>query len=108
MKSLIAMLCLTALAALRVSRLVIGTIGLQHEFGVACALIGAAMLLLWRFTPLIRIGAFLGVMSLWHWPWFAALAFAAPRLLLVLPGLASTGLALLRHPRPAWRSLAQP
>jgi hypothetical protein len=99
MKSLIAIAALTALAAFRVARLVIGTIGLQHELGIAWAVI------LFRFTPLIRVGAFLAAVSLWRWPWFAALIFAAPRIALVLPGLVASGLAQWRHPRPVWRGV---
>ena len=105
MKSLIAMAALSALAALRVARLIVGSIGLQHELGVFWAVIGAASLVLFRFTPPIRLGAFLALVSLWRWPWFAALIFAAPRLLLLLPGLWSTGMARLRHPRPLWRGV---
>jgi hypothetical protein len=35
----------------------------------------------------------------------AALLLAAPRILLMLPGLISTALARLRHPRPVWRGI---
>lgn len=105
MKSLIAIAALTALAAFRVARLVIGTIGLQHELGIAWAVIGAASLILLRSTPLIRVGALLAAVSLWRWPWFAALIFAAPRIALVLPGLVASGLAQWRHPRPVWRGV---
>jgi hypothetical protein len=102
MQPLIAMAALTALAAFRVARLVAGTIGLEHEFGITWAVIGAASLMLFRFALPIRIGAFLAAVSLWRWPWLAALIFAAPRVLLVLPGLWSTAMARLRHPRPLW------
>jgi hypothetical protein len=107
LKPVVAIAALIALAALRTARLVIGAIGLQHELGMAWALLAAACLILFRFTLPIRIGAFLGLMSLWHWPWYAALVFAAPRLILVLPGLASTTLAHWRHPRAVWRGVPQ-
>jgi hypothetical protein len=106
-KPVVASAALLALIALRMARLVIGAIGLQHELGMAWALIAAACLVLFRFTLPIRIGAFFGVMNLWHWPWYAALVFAAPRLVLVLPGLASTALAHWRHPRAVWRGVPQ-
>jgi len=105
MKPLIAAAVLSVLAAFRAMRFVIGVIGLQQQLGVTCAVIGAACLLLLRFTPPIRIGAFLAAMSLWRWPWYAALILAAPRVLLVLPGLVSTFLAERRHPRPIWPSV---
>ncbi|HEY6453365.1 MAG TPA: hypothetical protein VIX87_12290 [Steroidobacteraceae bacterium] len=105
MKPLIATAVVAALAAMRVARLLAGIIGLQYALGTACALISAAVLILWRFTPPIRIGAFVAAVYLWHWPWFAGLLFAAPRLVLVLPGLFATVRSRIRHPRPLWRGL---
>jgi len=105
MKPVIAIIAVAALIAIRVARLVIGTIGLHYELGIACAIIGAASLLLFRFTWFIRIGAFMALISLWRWPWFAALVFAAPRLVLMIPGVVSTALAKRRHPRPLWRGV---
>jgi hypothetical protein len=105
MKPVIAVIAVAALIAIRVTRVVIGTIGLQHELGIACAIIGAAAVLLFGFTWFIRIGAFMALVSLWRWPWFAALLFAAPRVVLMIPGLVSTVVAKWRHPRPLWRGV---
>jgi len=105
MKPVIAIIALAALIAIRLSRLVIGTIGLHYELGIVCAIIGAASVLLFRFTWFIRIGAFMALISLWRWPWFAALLFAAPRAVLMIPGLVSTAIAKWRHPRPLWRGV---
>jgi hypothetical protein len=95
-------MALIALTTFRVTRLVIGAIGLQYEFGLVWALLGALVLVLLRFTLPIRIGAVIALVSVWRWPWIAALIFAAPRLVLVVPGLWSAGMARLRHPRPIW------
>ena len=105
MKSVVAVAALIALGAFRIARAVIGTVGLEHELGLACAVLAAAALALFRFTLPIRIGAILGLIGLWGWPWYAAVIFAAPRLPLLLPGLISTALAKRRHPRPLWPSL---
>jgi len=104
MKSLVAVATLILLAAFRLSRAVIGTVGLEHDLGLLCAVLGAASLALFRFTLPIRVGAILGLIGLWGWPWYAALLFAAPRLLLLLPGLISSAIAKRRHPRPLWPS----
>jgi hypothetical protein len=50
----------------------------------------------------LRIAVFFGALVLWHWPLLVALIVAAPRLVLMLPGLMSTFLASRRHPRPRW------
>jgi hypothetical protein len=105
MKSVLAIIAVAALYAIRLARLVIGIIGLHHEFGIACAILGAACLLLFRFTWFIRLGAFLALVGLWRWPWFVALMFAAPRVVLMIPGLLSTAVAKRRHPRPLWRGV---
>jgi len=104
MKSLVAAGVLLAVAAFRLTRAVIGTIGLQHELGLPWALLALACLVLFRLALPIRIGAFIALMSLWGWPWYAALLFAAPRLPMMLPGLLSSALARYRHPRPLWPS----
>jgi hypothetical protein len=104
-KALIATAALTALAAFRLGCFVLGTVGLWHILGPAWALLGVASVLLLRFTLPIRIGVFLAAFYLWSLPWYVALILAAPRLLLMLPGLISTGLARMRHPRPVWRGV---
>ena len=73
LKPLLAVTTLATLAAWRVARLMAGAIGLQHEFGLAWAGIGVTCLVLLRFATPIRIGALLAAVSLWHWPWLAAL-----------------------------------
>jgi hypothetical protein len=102
LRNLIALICVTALGALRVARFVIALDGIGHEFGTPWAVIAAVALLALRLDLAIRVLAFLTLVALWRWPWIGALALTAPRLLLVLPGLVATTLAQLRHPQPRW------
>jgi hypothetical protein len=78
---------------------------LWQLLGPVWAVAGLAALILLRFTLPVRIGVVLAAVYLWSLPWIAALLLAAPRILLMLPGLISTALARLRHPRPVWRGI---
>lgn len=104
-RTLIATAALIALAAWRLGCFVLGTLGLWQVLGAPWALLGAASMLLLRFTLPIRLGVFLAALQLWSLPWYAALLLAAPRVLLLGPGLISTALARLRHPPPVWRGI---
>jgi hypothetical protein len=102
LRNLIAVLCVAGLSGLRLGRFAIALYGLGYEFGVPWAVIAAVALLALRLDLVIRVGAFLTMVALWRWPWIGALALAAPRLFLVLPGLVAAVLAHLRHPQPRW------
>jgi hypothetical protein len=104
-KALTATAALAALAVFRLGRVVLGTIGLWQLLGPAWAVAGLALLILLRLTILIRIGVVLAAAYLWALPWIVALLLSAPRVPLMLPGLISTALARLRHPRPVWRGI---
>lgn len=86
----------------RLARCVLAGLGLVPWLGVWGAalltLLLAALALQWP----LRLLAALALWREWHWPWWAALLAAAPRLLLVLPGIVTLMLARLRHPRPRW------
>jgi hypothetical protein len=101
-RELFAMVCVSGVLLFRLGRLVLGLWGLWAVLGVFWALAAAVIAVGFRLWLPLRIGVFLGAVALWHWPWFAALALAAPRLLLALPGLVAYGLARLRYPRPRW------
>ncbi len=104
-RALTATAALIVLAAWRLGCFALGTVGLWRICGAPWALLGAASMLLLRFTLPIRLGVFLAALRLWSLPWYAALLLAAPRLFLILPGLISAGLARLRHPPPVWRGI---
>jgi hypothetical protein len=103
MKIFIRVVALAMLAALVVLRVWIGVLGLAEFVGVDWAIALALALLLCGFLLPLRIAVVYGAVTLWHWPLVLAVILAAPRLILVLPGLISTYLASRRHPRPRWR-----
>jgi hypothetical protein len=68
-------------------------------------LLAALLVLLCAVLELQWVLRILAAFALWHlahWPVWAAVLAAAPRLLLMLPGLITMWLARLRHPRPRW------
>jgi hypothetical protein len=104
MKVLMRVVLVALLAAVTLLRLWLGTIGLAQLIGVDWAIALMLALLLSGIVLPLRIAAFFGALLVWHWPPLLALIVAAPRLILMLPGLISTFLAGRRHPRPRWRS----
>ncbi|HWG78059.1 MAG TPA: hypothetical protein VN660_14875 [Steroidobacteraceae bacterium] len=96
------LLVLLALWLYRLGRCVLAGIGLASLVGPLAAailvLFCAALELQWA----LRLLAAFALWRLWHWPVWAAVLAAAPRLVLILPGLITTGLARWRHPRPRW------
>jgi hypothetical protein len=104
MKVLMRVVLVALLAAVTVLRLWLGTIGLAQLVGVDWAIALTLALLLSGILLPLQIATFFGALLAWHWPLLLALIVAAPRLILVLPGLISTFLAGRRHPRPRWSS----
>ena len=90
------------LAGFRLARCGIALMGLAQLLGAVWASLLVLIVVLAGFNWVLRVAAFVTVLHRWHWPWPVAVLFAAPRLVLVLPGLATTLLARLRHPRPRW------
>ncbi len=83
-------------------RCAVAAVGLMHwpggGWGVAALLVAVCL----RWTLPWQVAALLTLVRLWHWPILAALVCVAPRLVMILPGLVSSWLATLRHPRPRW------
>ena len=104
MRIFIRIVGLATLAAFGVLRIWIGVLGLAQLIGMDWAVVLAAGLLLCGLLLPLRIAVVYGAVTVWHWPLLLALILAAPRLILVLPGLISTFLAARRHPRPRWRA----
>lgn len=97
---------LAALWAFRLARAAVALMGLAAWLGDLWAALIIALAAAARLHWVLRVAAFLTLLLLWRWPWWAALLLAVPRLLLVLPGLINTALARVRHPRPHWPALA--
>ena len=95
---------LIALLAWRMARVWVGLLGLAQLLGLPWASALMALLLLSNAMLPVRLCAVFGAVWVWHWPGMVAVIFAAPRLVLILPGLISTWLALVRHPRPVWHA----
>jgi hypothetical protein len=79
---------------------------LQRLDAVASLLLLAALLacaLLLKLRWPLQLAALLGALA-WHWPWFLALLFVAPRCLTCLPGWINWVVARRRHPPPRWAS----
>lgn len=95
---------LVALTLVLLVRVWFGIAGLAQILGQGWAVLSVALLLACGWLLPLQIAAFFGAWAVWHWPAPAAVIVAAPRLVLVLPGLVSTLLARWRHPRPRWRS----
>jgi hypothetical protein len=95
---------LVGLAACTLLRLWLAVLALAVAVGTAWAIVATLALLLAGLLWPLRMAVFFGALVLWHWPLPAALVIAAPRLVLMLPGLIATLLASKRHPRPRWSS----
>jgi hypothetical protein len=104
MKILMRVVLLLLLTALTVLRLWLAMLGLEQLIGVDWAIAIALALLLSGILLPLQIAVFFGALLVWHWSPLLALIVAAPRLILMLPGLISTFLAGRRHPRPRWSS----
>jgi hypothetical protein len=64
--------------------------GIDFLIGSGWAITAIVASSLFRFTLPITIGAFFGAMDVWHWHWFFAALFAAPGLVLIVPGVLMT------------------
>jgi len=105
MKVLMRVVLLALLAAVSALRLWLATLGLAQLIGIDWAIALALALLLSGILWPLQVAVFFGAFLAWHWPPLLALIVAAPRLILMLPGLISTFLAGRRHPRPRWSSV---
>ena len=58
---------------------------------------GIALAFVVRIILPLTIGTFFAAMDVWGWPWYGALAFAAPGLLFVLPALITAAIGTLSN-----------
>ncbi len=82
-----------------VAQIYAGFLGIEHHLGAIWAWLAIVASLLFRFTLPITVGAFFGAMNVWGWPWPLAAVFAAPGLLLIIPGAMAAILAVARGQR---------
>ena len=80
-----------------IAQIVAGYVGIEDGLGTLWAWGAVVIGLLFRFTLPLTIGAFFGAMNVWGWHWALAALFAAPGLLLIIPGTLASVLALARR-----------
>ena len=77
----------------------VGYIGMEHHLGGGFA-IGALVLgFVFRIMFPLTIGTFFGALDVWGWPWYGALALAAPGLLFIVPALVTAAISSLVEKR---------
>jgi hypothetical protein len=68
-------------------QIVAGYIGIEHEFGSGWAFAAIALFILLRISLPLMIGMFFCALNVWGWHWFWALAFTAPVIIFLIPGM---------------------
>ena len=86
-----------AFLAFGIAQLVAGFAGIELGVGSFWAWAALIVALGFRFTLPITIGAFFGAMNVWGWHWALAALFAAPGLLLVIPGVLASIISLVKR-----------
>ena len=73
----------------------VGYIGIEYHLGTGFA-IGALVLgFMFRIMLPLTIGTFFGALDVWGWPWYGALALAAPGFFFIVPALVTGAIATL-------------
>lgn len=86
-----------AFMAFGIAQLVAGFVGIEDGLGVVWAWVALVAALMFRFTLPITVGSFFGALNVWGWHWAFAGLFAAPGLLLVVPGVLASALSLAKR-----------
>jgi hypothetical protein len=95
MGNIFSVLGVIGILAFGVLQLVVGFHGLEVQFGTMWAYIGAGLAFL-RFTPPLMVGAYFGAIDLWGWHPVLAVIFAAPALLILIPGIITAVIEAVR------------
>ena len=78
-------------------QIIVGYIGIEYHLGSGFA-IGALILgFVFRIMFPLTIGTFFGALDVFGWPWFGALALAAPGLLFIVPAMITSAIANLTN-----------
>ena len=70
--------------------------GIFAYAGISWAITAIVVAFIFRFTLPITIGAFYGALIIWDWPWYWALIFASPGLLLMIPSMLTSALNTIK------------
>lgn len=68
-------------------QIVAGYMGIEHEFGSGWAFAAIALFIFLRISLPLMIGMFFCALNVWGWHWFWALAFTAPVIIFLIPGM---------------------
>ena len=74
-----------------------GFVGIEYHFGAGWAWGAIAVGFVFRLMLPLTIGTFFGALDVWGWPWYGALAIAAPGLLFILPAMVTAAFEGLRN-----------
>ena len=78
-----------------VVQIYVGFIGIEYHLGSGFAFGALFLGFFFRIMFPLTIGTFFGALDVWGWPWYGALAFAAPGLLFILPALVTGAISTL-------------
>ena len=73
----------------------VGFIGIEYPLGSGFAFGALFIGFFFRIMFPLTIGTFFGALDVWGWPWYGALAFAAPGLLFIVPALVTSAISTL-------------
>ena len=73
----------------------VGFIGIEYHLGSGFAFGALFIGFFFRIMFPLTIGTFFGALDVWGWPWYGALAFAAPGLLFIVPALVTGAISTL-------------
>ena len=79
-----------------IAQFIAGYAGISSYAGTGWAITAVIVSLIFRFTLPITVGAFYGAFTVWGWPWYWALIFAVPGLILIIPSMLISTLDLLK------------
>ena len=97
MRLVVRYLAATTLVAFGLAQLIAAFAGTAHVIKTGWLWAGLVALAALGCAWPLSIGAFIGALREWHWPWALAAVFAAPRLITVIPGYIASALAKIRH-----------
>ena len=73
----------------------VGFIGIEYHLGSGFAFGALFIGFFFRIMFPLTIGTFFGALDVWGWPWYGALALAAPGLLFIVPALVTGAISTL-------------
>lgn len=79
-------------AAFGIAQLVAAWLGAGYALGSFWAVAIFGFCFFFRFTLPITIFSFIGAMYVWEWPWWGALLFTFPMLLVIIPSMLADAL----------------